>query len=374
MSQNPSPRTAPAAPSNIPSGSSSVRAALALLLAFAAAACAGPRYLAPPPLDPVNVPATVSASAIFARPTHAAGELERLPRAGSVGPGSVGHNNVGHNNVAVQLRRAFLELELGRTRAAIDATSQVLYGTSKPSANEEAFARYLRGLAYVKAGTPRLARFDLDRARELAMDPGLRRRILDLREPPRRGSNTVASLGVRQRSTWRAATANPRRLDRMDRATRITVHHSAVYFRSMRPAATAAQLQRIQKDHMGGRGYGDIGYHYLVDPAGRIWQGRDMRWQGAHASGRNNVRNVGVCVLGNFVRGGNGHQPTPRQVEALRDLLGALMNDHGIPAQRIHRHSDFKATACPGPLLEPVLAQLVHDLTRQPLRVATPTP
>ncbi|MCA8948374.1 MAG: N-acetylmuramoyl-L-alanine amidase [Planctomycetes bacterium] len=162
----------------------------------------------------------------------------------------------------------------------------------------------------------------------------------------------------------------------MDRATRITVHHSAMYFRNDSPAAAAVQIQQIQHEHMAGRGYGDIGYHYLIDPAGRVWQGRPLRWQGAHASGANNIRNIGVCVLGNFVRGADGQQPSAAQVGALRHLIVALMQDHDIPAGEIFRHSDFKATACPGPLLEPVIDRIARELRGgvPEYRVATPAP
>ncbi|MBL9078558.1 MAG: N-acetylmuramoyl-L-alanine amidase [Planctomycetes bacterium] len=143
---------------------------------------------------------------------------------------------------------------------------------------------------------------------------------------------------------------------------RVTIHHSAMYFRDTRPAACAAQILRIQREHMGNRGYGDIGYHYLIDPAGRIWQGREMRWQGAHASGVNNRQNIGICVLGNFLRGRGGQGPTPAQVTAMRRLVQQLMQQHRFGPGDIHCHSDFKATQCPGPLMESAVAQMVRDL------------
>lgn len=340
-----------------------LRAVATLLLVLACGAlcgCAGARYVPVPPVQPVAVPGAVTSHAIFAPTADAAAELEQLPRSPAA---------------PIALRRAYLELELGHARAAIDATSQVLYGNNRPSANEEAFARYLRAQAYILRGTADLAEYDLLQARQLAMDPGLVRRLGEIAAAPAAARNAVHALGVRGRDQWGAAAPNRGRLDAMDRASRVTVHHSAMYFRSQRPTATAAHLQRIQREHMQGRGYGDIGYHYLIDPAGRVWQGREMKWQGAHASGRNNVRNVGICVLGNFVRGAEGHGPTQRQVGALRRLIVALMHDHGIPARAIHRHSDFKATECPGPLLEPIVTQLARELARpEALRVATPTP
>jgi hypothetical protein len=270
----------------------------------------------------------------------------------------------------VLLRRAFLELRNSHPQAAIDATAEVLYGPTPPSANEESFARYLRAEAYTQKGTPELGVFDLSRARLLALDPELRRR---LPEPnpvamgtPDVGQDTAPSaVTILARSAWGAKAADRSNLEPMVRPTRVTIHHSAMYFRDTRPASCKTQLQMIQREHMGNRGYGDIGYHYIIDPSGRIWEGREMRWQGAHASGNNNIANIGVCLLGNFMRGRSGQGPTPAQVTSMRMLVESLMKRYGFGADAIYCHSDFKATECPGPLLESVVTQLARDLRRR---------
>ena len=144
-----------------------------------------------------------------------------------------------------------------------------------------------------------------------------------------------------------------------------------MYFRDTNTAACKAQIQQIQREHMGNRGYGDIGYHYLIDPAGRVWEGRELKWQGAHASGTNNLHNIGICVLGNFLKGKGGQGPTPAQVQTLRSLVQQLMTRYSFGADDIHCHSDFKPTECPGPLMESVVAQMVSELHRSgSLRVA----
>jgi hypothetical protein len=273
------------------------------------------------------------------------------------------------------LRRAFLELRRGRPQAAIDATAEVLYGPEKPSANVESFARNQRAEAYAKKGSPELGHYDLDRARELAFDPELRRR---LPAPPHHDEEPLAAddgnaPAVQRRAQWSAKAPNRRTLFPMTRPTRLTIHHSAVYFRDTRTSTCAAQIQRIQRDHMQGEGWADIGYHFLIDPAGRIWEGRELRWQGAHAEGDNNIGNIGICVLGNFLRGRGGQQPTRNQVESMRHLVSHLMQRYEFGADSIHVHRDFKATECPGPLLESVVAQLTRDLSRKgPGRVAKP--
>ena len=39
-------------------------------------------------------------------------------------------------------------------------------------------------------------------------------------------------------------------------------------------------------------------YHYIIDPFGRIWEGRDIQYKGSHTTGYNN--DIGILVLGDF--------------------------------------------------------------------------
>lgn len=270
------------------------------------------------------------------------------------------------NSAPCLLRTAWLQLQQRRPQNAIDATSRVLYGAVKPSPNDEAFARYLRAEAYDQQGQFDRGRFDRERAAELAIDIDLQRLLAQKGGTPAEPHAAVASIDlvVKDRKAWGAHAVDRTNLEPMTTVHRLTIHHSAMYFRDTRPATCAAQLQLIQKDHMQTRGYGDIGYHYIIDPSGSIWQGRDLRYQGAHASGNNNQGNIGICLLGNFVRGKKGQGPTDSQVQAMRRLAGALMERYHFGPEGIFCHSDFKATDCPGPLMEPVVAQMVRDLQR----------
>jgi hypothetical protein len=261
------------------------------------------------------------------------------------------------------LRRAYLELYCHRPQAAIDATAEVIYGPIKPSANEEAFARYLRAEAYAQQGVAERGIYDLERARELALDSELQRLLrARVRAAEPNAVNRATAVAVQDRSTWSPRDVDRSNLEPMGTPSRLTIHHSAMFFRDTRPAACAAQIQRIQREHMGNRGYGDIGYHFLIDPAGRIWEGRELKWQGAHASGINNRRNIGICVLGNFLRGRDGQGPTPEQVQSMRVLVQDLMQRYRFGPEEIHCHSDFRPTECPGPLMESAVAELVGEL------------
>ncbi|MBX3463133.1 MAG: N-acetylmuramoyl-L-alanine amidase [Planctomycetes bacterium] len=325
---------------------------LAPALLFAAAGCVSTAPSLEP--RPVDLPRAVTAESILARPTlDPELEIEALARS---------------RTPAALLRRSFLELCCRRPQAAIDAAAEVIYGSSKPSPNEEAFARYLRAEAYAQMGKADRGRFDLERAQALALDAELQRRVQAMMPVAHPSPPTpVLAMAVEPRAAWSPAPEVRANLEPMGTPRRVTIHHSALYFRDTRPAACAAQIQRIQREHMGNRSYGDIGYHFLIDPAGRIWQGRDLRWQGAHASGLNNRQNIGICVLGNFLRGRGGQGPTTAQVDAMRSLVRQLMQQYGFGTEAIHCHSDFKATECPGPLMESTVAQMVRDLQRSGL-------
>lgn len=153
---------------------------------------------------------------------------------------------------------------------------------------------------------------------------------------------------VLARSAWGAMQPRPGRLTRATgRWTRITVHHSAEAYGPVldgTAASSADAIRRIQAHMMNGLDYGDIGYHYLIDPQGRVFEGRSMAWQGAHAAGTNNVENIGVCVLGNFEE----TRPTPEALAALQRTLAWLQNTYRIPRAGVVAHRDLKNTLCPG--------------------------
>jgi hypothetical protein len=308
--------------------------------------CAAPSRARSP--DPIAVPVLTVESVLAPPGGSADAELEELR--GSHAP-------------AARLRTAFLLLERNRPQAAIDACAEVLYGPEPPSASAEALARYLRAEAFARLGEPERGRYDRERALQLALDPRLRARL-------QTGPLTAAAaaparlLSMVPRADWRPETPIPARLETMGRIYRLTVHHSALPFRDNSPSACAAQLRVIQRNHMQhpDRRYGDIGYHFLIDPAGRIWEGRQLQWQGAHARADNNRGNIGVCLLGNFVRGGDGQRPTEAQVRTLRQLVASLVERYGIAHDQVLNHSDLVQTECPGPLLEPVVAGIAQEL------------
>lgn len=164
-------------------------------------------------------------------------------------------------------------------------------------------------------------------------------------------SAAPAALAIQPRSAWGAAGANARRMTPASAPwTRITIHHSAKYSKEIGTFSSgnvAATIHDIQTVHMRDRDYGDIGYHYLIDPTGRIWQGRSLEWQGAHASGSNNVGNIGICLLGDF----NKERPDPRALASLEKLVDSLSEKNHISPSRVYGHSELRSTECPGDAL-----------------------
>jgi N-acetyl-anhydromuramyl-L-alanine amidase AmpD len=144
----------------------------------------------------------------------------------------------------------------------------------------------------------------------------------------------------------------------------VTVHHSGGdrYELTARDEV-ARSIRAIQGDHRDRRGWADIGYHYVIDPAGRVWEGRDGRRLGAHAGpGDLNEGNVGVLLLGNF----EVQEPSAAQLATLRALLEALREVCGVAATEIRGHNEvregagFGATECPGRHLMARLAELIE--------------
>lgn len=128
----------------------------------------------------------------------------------------------------------------------------------------------------------------------------------------------------------------------------IIVHHSALPPRDGPKA--------IQSLHMRQKGFADIGYHFLIDDAGQVYEGRSIRVRGAHTGGHN-TGTVGVALLGNFEE----TAPAPFQLTILKILVRHLADEYGMT--HLAGHMDFQpdVTVCPGKNLEPLLPDLAKE-------------
>lgn len=159
--------------------------------------------------------------------------------------------------------------------------------------------------------------------------------------------------GVIPRTQWTKHGPNPRLANRMGSIYRITVHHDGMNaFTSTTRSAAARRLENIRASHVG-KGWADIGYHYVIDPAGRVWQGRPTSLQGAHVR-HNNPGNLGIMVMGNY----DEQQVSSASRSALHSTLGTFMRQYRVHHNRVYTHQELVATACPGTSLQRVMVSL----------------
>ncbi len=180
-----------------------------------------------------------------------------------------------------------------------------------------------------------------------------------------------------------------------------TVHHTATKNDDSDPESTVRAIYRY---HAVDNGWGDIGYHYLIDESGVVYEGRwsgtrsasceleggdgsefahetsdldgdgvlDEMTTAAHTGGANSG-NLGLALLGEFTdHPRTGGEPKEPAVTALEDVLAELGLRHSMDptgevlyvnpvngdqklVDTISGHRDWTATECPG---ENLFAQL----------------
>ncbi|AXT56227.1 N-acetylmuramoyl-L-alanine amidase [Aquimarina sp. MMG015] len=118
---------------------------------------------------------------------------------------------------------------------------------------------------------------------------------------------------VVSRSQWGARP--PRSSFPTTNVTHLIVHHE---FGSNSSSDWAARVRSVQNFHMNSNGWSDIGYNFLIDPNGVIYEGRagGDSAVGAHFCGRNR-NTMGVCMLGNY----SSATPKVATQNSLKDLL-----------------------------------------------------
>lgn len=135
----------------------------------------------------------------------------------------------------------------------------------------------------------------------------------------------------------------------------LTVHHASSPDYSQYQGAPS--LRGIQNFHMDNRGWSDIGYHFVVAPDGKLFEGRPPTMIGAHSPP--NTGKVGICLIGNF----DGVDTLkPEQRATLVKILAHLCGRFKIPASKIKGHRDFQSTDCPGSTVYAQLDEIRKDV------------
>jgi putative cell wall-binding protein len=165
---------------------------------------------------------------------------------------------------------------------------------------------------------------------------------------------------------------------------KMIIHHTATGTGGSNPAAT---VRAIYYYHAVTQGWGDIGYNYLIDAAGRVYEGRysrdypagtvpssDDEWGQIVEAGHSyhhNPGSLGVAVIGDY----RDVAPTAATRSALIRLLAWVAERTGVDPRRsstyvnpvsgttrttqnIAGHRDYNATSCPGGQLDALLPSI----------------
>lgn len=167
-------------------------------------------------------------------------------------------------------------------------------------------------------------------------------------------------LDLITREMWRAKNpTNP--FEDLELPTKyLFIHHSVT------PGGPGASLIRgIQEYHQnseefGGRGWKDIGYNFLIDDQGKVYEGRGAGIVGGATRDYNQVSHA-ICLLGNFEVG----PPTQEALGSLIKLIKWGMNK-GLWGSLILGHKDVKPdTQCCGYYLYNLLPDIRRELLFQ---------
>jgi len=122
------------------------------------------------------------------------------------------------------------------------------------------------------------------------------------------------------RSLWQADEKIKRAKPRYAPAIKAAVVHHTAGTNSYSAAQAAAIVRGIEIYHVKGNGWDDIGYNFLVDRFGTVYEGRwgglERNVVGAHAEGFN-VGTVGVAMIGNY----SSATPPAAQQDAIVNLI-----------------------------------------------------
>ena len=188
------------------------------------------------------------------------------------------------------------------------------------------------------------------------------------------------------RTEWGGDSVPPRAAPEYGEVQAAFVHHT-VSSNDYAPEESAGIVLGIARYHRDSNGWNDIGYNFLVDKYGQVFEGRaggvDQPVIGAQAQGYNSV-STGIACIGTFT----SVPQSEAGLEALAHLIGWKLSLHGVPTEgtvvvtsrggasnrypsgtpvtleRIPGHRDGDSTSCPGDVLYGQLPDLRARATR----------
>ena len=102
----------------------------------------------------------------------------------------------------------------------------------------------------------------------------------------------------------------------------------------------------------GGRGWSDIGYHYVIRRTGSIERGRDDSVPGAHVKGHNSD-SIGIVWVGR-------DDIDSRQQQSLLNIVRVMMNLYDLSIDDVYGHNElYPGKTCPNLDMDRFRAELV---------------
>jgi hypothetical protein len=146
----------------------------------------------------------------------------------------------------------------------------------------------------------------------------------------------------------------------------LVVHHTALAVGDD-PRPSVERMRALFQYHTQNRGWGDIGYHYVIDEDGVIYEGKrgGKSVVGGHAY-CDNIGSVGIALMGDL----SSEEPSQKQLESLKRLLSDLADLYDIDLTKsvkfhgmtydspILGHGDLLSTECPGYYVRGAMPQI----------------
>lgn len=138
-------------------------------------------------------------------------------------------------------------------------------------------------------------------------------------------------------------------MEKMEKINKVILHCSASDVVHDDDVEVIRLLHTSPKTHLtywknkkvSGRGFSDIGYHFVITKDGVVHTGRSVAYQGAHCYGQNHD-SIGICMTGNT-------KFSLKQFNSLFALLEHLYDEYGLEEGDVYGHYFFdkNGKTCP---------------------------
>lgn len=176
---------------------------------------------------------------------------------------------------------------------------------------------------------------------------------------------TVSSLPVARAAFMNVGEAGDR-IRVPHRIRNITLHHTGSNEPITKDMDSKQILRNLYNWGAEDRNWWDVPYHYLIDPDGNIYEGRDERFAGDTNTTYDPRGHLLISVMGNY----SLQEPTKEQIEAISNLMVYGLEKYGLTLEKLGTHSHHADTSCPGTKLQQIfddgtLLELVRKKAEQ---------